>query len=224
MKLKEFFLALARNGHKVEIYYHEEGHFGFKINDIDSYHLSDEKIMNIGEEIDNIFLDDSNIHDLEGSTTYLLHKDGTDTKTASYFDHQSEFDKIWIKENYNKFNFGKTSLPINYIVIEKKLNSFIVDNATELKQFLNSDLYEKFYLFYEELLNQFKEITIELEVYADNKNNIVSKITIIEGSYTITEKFTLMDCSKLDFNSKMLKETLIKCYKFNIEDASLIVT
>jgi len=224
MRLKEFFLSLSRNGHNVEIYYNEEGHFGFKINDIDSEYLSDEKVINIREEIDNIFLDDSNIHDLEGSTTYLLQNDGTDTKTASYFDHQSMFDKIWIEENYNKFNFGKTHLPIDYIVIEKKLNSFIIDNASELKQFLSSELYEKFYLFYEKLLNQFKEISVELEVCVDNKNNVVSNITTIEGSYTITEKFTLMDCSKLDFPSKMLIEILIKSYKFNIEDASLIVT
>jgi hypothetical protein len=82
-------------------------------------------------------------------------------------------------------------------------------------------LYEKFYLFYEELLNQFKEITVELEVYT---GNIISNITTMEGLYTITGTFTLMDCSKLDFPSKTLKETLIKCYKFNIKYAPLIVT
>jgi hypothetical protein len=50
----------------------------------------------------------------------------------------------------------------------------------------------------------------------NNKNNIVCNITTMEGSYTTTGTFTLMDCSKLDFPSKMLKESLIKCYKVNM--------
>jgi hypothetical protein len=39
----------------------------------------------------------------------------------------------------------------------------------------------------------------------NNKNNIIINITAKEASYTITGKLTLMDCSKLDFPSKMLK-------------------
>ena len=66
------------------------------------------------------------------------------------------------------------------------------------------------------------EIQLELELNEDN--NLISSILQMDGSYTETIKFTLLDASVLDIPIDNLKEMLVKFFKIDVQKATLILS
>lgn len=220
MRLKEFFLALAKYNQEIEIYYRIEYDgpaIGFKINNIDSNEsaIYNNTIHTIHDEIIK-FIDASGLISAgEGNTSYFIKPDKTCLKNAEYFDWLFETENDWIKENDTVFVFGEIELPINSISINKNLNDFKIKEGIELNKLVPEKLYENFTGFYKKLLNQFQEMEIELQFDVDNENNTISYINRMKGSYIEEMNFNLLDKSVEDFLEKDLKSLLIE--SFNIE-------
>ena len=233
MELKEFFLSLVRHSQKVEIYYNNENRddiFGFKINGIDSYEIweMDDKLnfySLIEEEIRWAFIDNSGlVNNGEGDTSYFLQPNFTYVKSAKYFDWDTETEQFWIEENETEFDFENINLPFDRIFITKELDSVKIDEEKTLKNILSKELYKKFVSFYKELLGEFQEMEIQLELELNEENNLISSILQMDGSYTETIKFTLLDASVLDIPIDNLKEMLVKFFKIDEQKASLILS
>jgi len=228
MKLKEFFQTLVAHNQNVEIYFKEttrEGVFGFKINDIDSSDLIErledcETIFSIMDEINNAFLDSELIDSGEGDTSYLLKPDLSCVKIANYF--SPGYEQFWIENNISEFDFGNIILPFGSILITKELDSVKIDEEKTLKDILPKEDYKKFVSFYKELLDEFQEMEIELELELNEDNHLISTIIQMDGSYMETLKFTLLATSVLDIPIKNLKEMLVKLFKIDEQKATLI--
>lgn len=225
MKLKEFFLSLAKHNQEVEIYYRIEydgPSIGFKINQIDSNEFWDNIICHINDEIVT-YIDDSGLIDGEGNTSYFIKHDETCVKNAEYFDWLFETDKDWIKENDTMFVFGEIEFPFYSILITKDLNDFKIDEDIELKKLIPVKMFENFTSFYQKLLYQFQEMEIELQFDLDNQNKTISYINRMSGSYNKEMNFTLLDKSDKDFSDNELKSLLIEYFKIEPLLASQIL-
>jgi len=229
MKLKEFFQTLVAHNQTVEIYFKEnsrEGIFGFKINDLDSNVLYEKRISgcdtnySIMAEINDAFLDAELIDSGEGDTSYLLKPDLSCIKTADYF--SPGYDQFWIEDNESEFDFGKIELPIGEILIQKDSDKFEIFEEKELKKYISPELFKEFTSFYKLLLKEFQEMEIELEVYKSD-DTYISCINSMNGTYTETSKFVLLDKSNLDIPLEDLKAMLIESFNMETEKVDSIL-
>ncbi|MFD1292408.1 hypothetical protein ACFQ5N_01055 [Lutibacter holmesii] len=211
----------------VEIYFKEnirEAIFGYKINDLDSNASYDrfsdcDANYSIMDEINNVFLDSDLIDRGEGDTSYLLTPDSSCIKTADYFYPDS--DQFWIENNESEFDFGKIELPINKILIQKDYCKFMIYEEKELKKHISPELFKDFSTFYKLLLEEFQEMEIELEVFKRD-DTYISCINSMNGTYTETNKFVLLDTSNLDISLEDLKAMLIESFNMETEKVDSI--
>jgi hypothetical protein len=222
MKLKDFFIALAKYDQEVEIYFNQENGdaiFGFKINQIDVNELNDlnnyESILDsILNEINNGFIENSDLIEKgEGDTTYKVHSDFSCIKKAKYFDWVTESEQFWIEDNETDFVFEKVIFPFDSISIYKDLNNFKIDEEINLNRIISKETYESFKSFYENLLNEFQEMEIELQFDIDDDNNTKCYINQMDGAYSKKMDFTLLDNSKVDFSEEELQNLLLNNFK-----------
>lgn len=219
MKLKEFFFSLVKHDQHVEIYFNQEdrdGVFGFKINDVDSETLSEDNYTlyeMIESEINNAFLASNLIDQGEGDTSYILQSDFSCIKNAKYFSWVEETEQFWIESNETEYYFENIDFPFDNIMITKELDSFKIDEEKTLKKILSKQTYEEFYSFYKELLSEFQEMQIVLEVEEIDENEIICTISSMNGSYKENMNFTLLDNSKENYSKNELKSLLIRSFK-----------
>lgn len=221
MKINDFFKRIAKFGQDVEIYFKQgerDGLFGFKINKIDGsdiYNLSSEDIIfKILDEINTAFVCNSDlIENGEGETSYFLKPDYTCTKKAEYFDSITETSEFWIEKNETNFDFGKVKFPFYSILITKELDIIKIDDNNKLKKLISKETYNSFINFYENLLNQFQEMEIELQFDVDDENNTITYINSMYGVYTENVNFTLLDKSSEEYSELILENLLIKYFK-----------
>lgn len=217
MKLKEFFLSLVKHDQHVEIYFNQEylnAVFGFKINHIDSETLLEDNytLYEIMEsEINNAFLASDLTDKGEGDTSYILQSNFSCIKNAEYF--FDGFEQSWIESNETEYYFENIDFPFDSIMITKELHSFKIDEEKTLKKILSTQKYEEFHSFYKELLSEFQEMQIVLEVEEIDENEIICTISSMNGSYKENMNFTLLDNSKENYSKDELKSLLIECFK-----------
>lgn len=221
MKLKELFLSVAAHNQTVEIYFNQKNRdpvFGFKINDIDSEVLlenNDTLWSLIESEINGAFLASDLIDEGEGDTSYFLQPDLSCVKSAEYFSSVEETEQFWIQSNETGFHFENIDFPIYSILITKKLDSFKIDEEKKLKKILKKEQYEEFASFYKEILNEFQEMQIELEVEEGDENGVNCSILSMYGSYRENMDFTLLDFSEVDISKDELKIMLSKYFRID---------
>jgi hypothetical protein len=229
MKLKEFFLSLATHNQAVEIYFNEENRdpvFGFKINNIDSEVLlaeNDGLWTKIESEINNAFLSTNLIDDGEGDSTYFILSDLSCIKTAKYFSWANETELFWIESHETEFYIENLDFPFNGVLINKELDSFKIDEEKTLKKMLAYDQYNQFTHFYKELLSEFQEMQIELQLEVFSETLILCSIIHMDGFYRKTLEFTLLDASEIDVSKDELKQMLLKCFDFEEQLANQIL-
>lgn len=229
MKLKKFFLSLAVHNQNVEIYFNEnerDPSVGFKINAIDFEVLQelDWNLYSLFESsINEAFINSTLIDAGEGSTSYFLQPDLSCVKTAQIFSSLHETDQYWIDQNETEYCFENIELPFDTIFISKDLDSFKVFEESELKDILSNQQYNEFESFYKELLSDFQEIEIELEIYYDEDFGSNCDISSVGGSYSTKMEFTLLDDSNVDISDEIVEEMLIKYFKIDPVLVSKIV-
>ena len=228
MNLKCFFLSLASHKQEVEIYFNEENRdsdFGFKINGIDSkdFYLKNKLFEQIESEIRDAFLGSELIDDGEGDTSYFIQPDLTCIKKAKYFSCVSETEKFCIENNETIFYFKNTDiLKLCNITITKGIDSFNVDNEKEIKKFLKKHEYQEFYKFYDELLNEFQEMEIYLQLDEHDENTTDCSIISMYGSYQKKVDFNILD-SSFEISKSNLNGFLTEYFNIDVSMASKIL-
>jgi hypothetical protein len=181
------------------------------LNDLNNYESILDSIL---DEINNGFIENSDLIEYgEGDTSYFLKPDLTCIKKAKYFDWVTESEQFWIEENETDFVFGKVKFPFESILITKDLNNFKIDEEINLKRIISKETYESFKSFYENLLNEFQEMEIELQFDIDDENNTKCYINQMDGAYSKKVDFTLLDNSKVDFSEEQLQNLLLNHFK-----------
>ena len=229
MNRKEFFLSLGFHNQIVEVYFNEENReavFGFKINNIDSEVLfEDSHILweKIESEISNAFLSSELIDKGEGDTSYFIQSDSSCIKNAKYFSWVSGTEQFWIESHETEFYFENIDIPLFSIVITKELDSFKIREEITLKKTLTGEQYDEFYSFYKNLLDEFEEMEVMLQI--DEHVEEVDHCFIISmyGSYSEKKSFTLLDYSEIDFSKKDLKLMLTKYFRIDSHLANQVL-
>jgi hypothetical protein len=222
MKLKNFFLSLTAHGQTVEVYFTEEnrdGTFGFKINQIDSeevLELNEGLFFLIQDEIRKGFIDSSLILNGEGDTSYLLQSDSSCIKTAKYFSWVHETEQFWIQENLTEYYLEDIVLPLDLdITITKAPSSFKISEQKKLKALLTKQQYEEFASFYKELLSEFQEMEIELQLDDYDDTGTEFSILSMSGSYQKNLVFDLLDASHVLIPKDELQTVLTMVFKID---------
>lgn len=214
-------MSLAAHGQTVEVYFTEEnrdGVFGFKINQIDSeelFEFNEPLFFLVLDEIKNGFIDSTLILNAEGDTSYSLQADSC-VKTAKYFSWVNETEQFWIEDNLTEYYFEDVVLPTDLgITITKDSSSFKISEEKKLKALLTKQQYEEFASFYEDLLSEFQEMQIELQL--DNYDDAGTECSIqsMYGTYQKSVVFDLLNESQLLVPKDELQRILVDVFKLD---------
>lgn len=93
-----------------------------------------------------------------------------------------------------------------------------------LKNELPKELFKNFTAHYKELLRDFQEIEIELQLEINENDYLISSILQMNGSYSEALKFKLLDTSVLNIPIDDLKEVLVELFKINSALTSKILS
>ena len=80
---------------------------------------------------------------------------------------------------------------------------------------LTSQQYDAFYSFYKNLLDEFEEMEIELQIDEHVENEDYCFIMSMYGSYSEKTSFTLLDSSEIDFSKEELKLMLTNYFRID---------
>jgi hypothetical protein len=231
MRLKEFFSALANNGHKVEIYYTQENldpEFGFIIYGIDSRFCDseDEALANlvdsVCEDIMNQFLN-ADLHErFEGATSYLLLSEGRALRSAEYFDWTSAGDQIWLANHEHKFIFDTEIVGIDELLLQKDRDGLQVYKSDQLEAQISNDLFKAFLEFYSNVLVEFQMIDADLVLSQNDSGQTESEIVKLTGSYSLEVDFTLMDSSEFELEKAEAIRLLRDCFDFEPDELGFL--